>query len=142
MAQNPYAAPRVNVERNDGPRRPTRWAGRGREPAARHIRNACFSAVVWAMTVGILSVLAMATTPGHQAEIPRSVFDVLLVLLLAFGIAKRSRVCAVLLLAYYFTVIPVALSLGTPSLIVGPFLAITMYLVGRATVAMSTSRGL
>jgi hypothetical protein len=94
---------------------------------------------VWGLVVGVLSIMAIATVPGHRGELPRSLVDVALVWGLAFGVFRRSRVCAVLLLLYLLTVIPTVIA-GQARVVFFPFLALTMFFVAKAAVGTFASR--
>ena len=90
---NPYAAPRAQVQSGDG------------EPAIsidvlKKIRNAWIAGLVSGgitLAVTLLAVAGMSVLGYSAVEL----IDVALVFGLTFGIYKKSRTCAVLMLVYF-----------------------------------------
>jgi hypothetical protein len=93
MSENPYAPPQTNVERrideSDAP-----------PDALRHIRNATIAACISGAITLLFSLLAIAGT-SIMGYTPWELVDAALVAGLAFGIYKKSRACAIIILVYF-----------------------------------------
>ncbi|HEX7640436.1 MAG TPA: hypothetical protein VF457_18735 [Burkholderiaceae bacterium] len=72
--------------------------------ARRKIRIAWIACVLWAALELVSALLAIHTGGRVAVASPLGLLDVVLTLGLAWGIARRSRACAALNLAYFATV--------------------------------------
>lgn len=84
--------------------------------ADKAVKNAVIAALVSAGVTAVLSVFTIFTNVEVLPVSPAFFVDIVVMLGLAFGVYKKSRVCAVLLLLYYLIgQISVWLSLGNVS---------------------------
>ncbi|MFS8580945.1 MAG: hypothetical protein LOD88_13075, partial [Novibacillus thermophilus] len=84
--------------------------------ADKAVKNAVIAALVSAGVTAVLSVFTIFTNVEVLPVSPAFFVDIVVMLGLAFGVYKKSRVCAVLLLLYFLIgQISVWLSLGNVS---------------------------
>ncbi len=94
MQGNPYSSPNARVAQGDTPA--TVPVGIGRM-----INSAWIAALVSAAITATYALAAMSGTQLMKGISVMSFLDVFLFLGLAFGVSKKSRVCAVLLFLYF-----------------------------------------
>jgi hypothetical protein len=91
---NPYAAPKTNVERADDTDLEVP------DEILKKIRQATIAAIISASLTMLFTLIAMAGTSflGFSAW---QLVDVGFIAVLAYGIHKKSRVCALIMLLYF-----------------------------------------
>ena len=123
MEQNPYEAPAavvsIPVDKTVVP-----------ESVLRDIRNGWIAAVISGAITLIFTAVAMSETAVYSFS-AWELIDVALVFGLAYGIYRRSRVCAVLLLLYFVQAKVYLLVAGAPASSI-PMALIFIYFFARA----------
>ena len=95
MTPNPYSPPKSDVELHQPPVEIP-------PEVAKKIKNAWVAALVSAAMTTLLALIAVYGGQSVGGIDGSALFDVALILGLAFGIYKRSRACAVIMLVYFF----------------------------------------
>lgn len=96
MNSNPYEAPIAEIHEADLDSRVSIP-----EEVKKRIRNAVGAGVLTGTITLLISIAAIATGQAIMGLDAWSLLDVALIFGLSFGIHKKSRVCAVLMLIYY-----------------------------------------